>query len=128
MNDLLATVTLRRGADAPSAARRFISEKLSVAGAAGLVPDAALLVSELVTNAVLHTDGDDVQVDLATADGGRMRCTVIDGDPTHVPAVQTRDAARVGGQGLRIVDATARRWGVDVHDGRKAVWFELHSG
>lgn len=128
MNDLLATLTLRRGIDAPSAARRFITEKLLVAGATGLVPDAALLVSELVTNAVLHTGGDDLQVDLVTADGGRMRCAVIDRDPTHMPAVQSCDAARIGGQGLRIVDATARRWGVEVRDDTKAVWFELHSG
>lgn len=128
MIDLLATVTLRRSVDAPSAARHFITDKLCMASAPGLVPDAALLVSELVTNAVLHTACDDLQVDLATADGGRMRCSVIDGDPTHVPTVQSCDAARIGGQGLRIVDATARRWGVEVRDDTKAVWFELHSG
>lgn len=128
MIDLLASVTLRRGVGAPSTARRFIGEQLAVAGAAGLVPDAELLVSELVTNAVLHTDGDAIRVDLATAEGGHMRCTVVDGDPAQVPTIRATGAATIGGQGLRIVDATARRWGVEVDESSKGVWFELHSG
>jgi anti-sigma regulatory factor (Ser/Thr protein kinase) len=128
MLDLLATVTLRRSTGAPSAARRFVTEHLSAANAGGLVPDAALLVSELVTNAVLHTDSDDLQVELCTADGGAMRCTVTDADPEHLPSICSTGAASVGGEGMRIVDATARRWGVEVRDDAKGVWFELHSG
>ena len=127
MTDLLATVTVHRSLDAPSAAREFVADRLAAAGVEHLVPDATLLVSELVTNAVVHAESSEIRVDLTTADAC-VRCSVMDGDPGHVPVWQPFDTGIVGGLGLRIVDATADTWGVEVHDTTKSVWFELRVG
>jgi anti-sigma regulatory factor (Ser/Thr protein kinase) len=127
MTDLLATVTIPRGLEAPSAARDFVAEQLAVVGAAELVPDATLMVSELVTNAVVHTACPDVKVELLAA-GGRLRCAVIDGDPRNPPEWRPLDTSTVGGLGLRIVAATADSWGVETGDADKRVWFELRPG
>lgn len=127
MTDLLATVTLRRALDAPAAARDFVSEQLAAAGVEELVPDATLLVSELVTNAVVHTECPVVEVELCAGEG-RVRCAVVDGDPQNPPEWQPFDTSVVGGLGLRIVAATADSWGVETRERAKRVWFELRPG
>lgn len=86
----------------------------------GGVETVQLLVSELVTNALLHTD-DDIEVAVERIGAG-VRVDVIDRSPSK-PVLKPygRDAAT--GRGLRLVEALADGWGV--HDGgdRKAVWF-----
>ncbi|WP_454050638.1 ATP-binding protein [Cellulomonas sp. Marseille-Q8402] len=91
-------------------------------------PEAArtveLLTSEVLTNAVVHTRGHR-HIDLtAECHDDCVRVSVTDPDPT-LPLVRPGSAGRAGGHGMRIVDALASRWGVDLHPGRgKTVWFE----
>jgi anti-sigma regulatory factor (Ser/Thr protein kinase) len=96
-----------------------------VGGVPSLIPDAELLVSELVTNAVVHTDSSSIQVQVTAAPDGRVRCTVVDEAPDVAPQVQPVDHTRVGGSGLKIVETIATRWGCDRDGSVKSVWFEL---
>lgn len=117
-------LALASNLDAPSLARRFVVDN-SDHLAEHLVQDAELLVSELVTNAVLH---------------GRPQITLrVDLEPPFIGvsvtdrgedfAAPDRLAAHnaTHGRGLRIVAAVAREHGVAATpEGEgKTVWFEL---
>lgn len=118
---------------AAAAARRFVRDTLQewvVTGAAdghGLVDDAVLLTSELVTNAVVHA-GTPVQVTCRLA-GGAVEVVVSDGLPGRlVPEAPEREAVpseRTGGRGLLLPAALASAWGVAYGRASKAVWFRL---
>ena len=105
-----------------SAARRTVTALCGPAGLAVLYDTAALLTSEVVTNAVVHGDGT-VMVRAHTG-GGRLRVEVEDeGDGAPVERHAARDAE--GGRGLALVAALADDWGVERVAGGKYVWFEL---
>lgn len=88
------------------------------------VDDAAVMVSELVTNAVVH-GRPEITLELwLTAD----RLTVAVGDLGEgMPASAVPRLRQGSGRGLIIVDALATRWGVSwpLKRGGKDVWFEL---
>ena len=81
-----------------------------------------LLVSELVTNAVLHV-GAEVDVDVHAETPGKVRVDVCDPSP-YPPRVRDPQMSSTG-RGMNLLDALADRWGVDVRNGGKSVWFEL---
>jgi anti-sigma regulatory factor (Ser/Thr protein kinase) len=109
---------------AASRARHFVCDTLRAWGCDDAIPDAELLVSELVTNAVLHAR-------LATRvtierDCAVLRFSVYDASPTR-PRPREYGPEAVTGRGLLLVDRIARRWGVDPQDAGKCVWFEVES-
>lgn len=82
----------------------------------------ALLVSELVTNAILHV-GASIQLDVHGRTPGTVRVDVRDPSPF---APRKRDAGEsTSGRGLALLEALADRWGVDVTNRGKSVWFEV---
>jgi anti-sigma regulatory factor (Ser/Thr protein kinase) len=84
-----------------------------------------LLVSEIVSNAVIHADVQSpAKIQLwARIAPGSIRIEVTDGGDGFTP--RPRDPALVeGGYGLYLVDMQAARWGVDRRRGT-TVWFEL---
>lgn len=85
--------------------------------------DAVLATTELLSNALLHGGGSaTVQTDL-TADG--IRVGVADAGPGS-PDVPHLDPHRIGGNGLRLVEAVATAWGFAPRpDGGKEVWFRI---
>ena len=89
----------------------------------GLARDARLLVSELVTNSVLHGDGDRIRLVLDLDHRGRLRCEVIDGGDGFVPLARAADRTESGGWGLELVERLSERWGV--REGSTHVWFEI---
>lgn len=107
------------------AARRFVRETLTAWQLGTLVEQAALVVSELATNAVLHARSELV-VRLATDGSGGLRVEVLDGS-ANVPHPRSYGEASTTGRGLGIVRDLARAWGVDEQPGRdgKVVWAEL---
>jgi anti-sigma regulatory factor (Ser/Thr protein kinase) len=85
--------------------------------------DVRLLVSELVTNAVRHAEGEAVRLVVALA-GGTLRVEVHDpGQGFEVRDAPT-DPLRASGWGLVLVAELSDRWGVD-HTPRTRVWFEM---
>jgi anti-sigma regulatory factor (Ser/Thr protein kinase) len=83
-----------------------------------------MLVSELVTNSVLHTltsNADDVEL-VVSATRERIRVEVSDPCASWLTAEQEAD--REAGWGLRLVEAFSDRWGTK-SNGHTAVWFEL---
>jgi hypothetical protein len=86
--------------------------------------DAALLVTELVTNVVDHVGGEasfTLELELA---GGRLRVAVVDGSSV-LPVVRELNSAHPRGRGLLLVQALAERWGCEERDGGKRVWLDL---
>lgn len=82
-----------------------------------------LLVSEVVTNAVLHARSD-IRLDIQPA-GELVRVEVHDGSPVE-PRVHHFHLTSGTGRGLRMLEQLARRWGVESDPtGGKVVWFEV---
>jgi anti-sigma regulatory factor (Ser/Thr protein kinase) len=121
-------VSLRRDPHAPARARAAVTRFTnSSSGIVGLAHDTlTLLVSELVSNAVLHSDAPPASEILLCArvlERGTVRVEVMDRGSGFTAA--PRDPSRVtGGYGLFLVAQQANRWGVD-REGGTRVWFEL---
>jgi anti-sigma regulatory factor (Ser/Thr protein kinase) len=105
-----------------SLARRFAKKTLLSWGCREHIEATTLLVSELVTNSVLHARST-IQLRIERRDQA-LRVEVSDG--SRLPPVQREhDADALTGRGLSLLESLASRWGVeDLPDG-KAVWFEL---
>lgn len=127
MNDIeesptpLYELKLDPTANAPGDARRFVARVLNDHGA---VEAATLVISELVTNAVLHggADAGDVIV-VIRHDRSAERVRLEVSQPKH-PGFLYSDRApghlEPTGRGLMIVDAVAADWGID--DDTGSVW------
>ncbi|GAA4982259.1 ATP-binding protein [Kineococcus glutinatus] len=103
-------------------ARRFTTSWAEAHEVDGVADDAALVVAELATNAVLHARTD-FEVHLRVLDGG-LRVDVCDGSTTQ-PLSGTLDLVAMSGRGLPLVNALAAGWGVDPREGGKCVWAHL---
>ena len=104
-------------------ARRFVDAALEGWGLAEVSEVVKLLVSELVTNAIVHAR---TQVDVAVKlTPGAARVEVSDRSETapEARAVTTEDES---GRGLGFVETLARAWGVHPRPGGgKTIWFEV---
>jgi len=105
-------------------ARRFVQRSLAPHG---LAADAALLTSELATNAVRHTatgEGGTFEIIICQRPG-TVRIAVIDAGSRTAPAPLPPDGLNSSGRGLALVDALARQWGQQGNRHSRAVWFDL---
>ncbi len=104
------------------AARRLVSDLLRQAGREDLVETARLVVSEVVTNAVVHAATPvALSVDLSQ---GFLRVEVADGS-VHLPRLRDYEDLAGTGRGLRLVAKMVDRWGVQQREDGKALWFEV---
>jgi anti-sigma regulatory factor (Ser/Thr protein kinase) len=103
-------------------ARRFVVERLAEMGLPAREDGAELVVSELVTNAVIHA-GTEIVVRVAAVDRG-ARIEVIDGS-TEMPGPRMATMASRSGRGLALVDHFTREWGVERTESGKIVWFQV---
>ena len=104
-------------------ARHAVRAALSaVAAPVEVTEDVLLLVSELVTNAILHA-GTDVRVS-ATVTPGRVLVAVSDDDPEHAPHRPDRGRMATSGRGIGLVDLLSSAWGIEIGPQSKVVWFE----
>jgi anti-sigma regulatory factor (Ser/Thr protein kinase) len=119
---------LAHGPDSPAEARRALIE-LADHLPPRRVEAAKLLVSELVTNAIVHAglrDGDVITLVVEASDRG-LRIEVNDPGDGFTPADAEPDLGQVSGWGLHLVRELSDRWGVE-HDAITRVWFELDRG
>jgi anti-sigma regulatory factor (Ser/Thr protein kinase) len=108
---------------APAAARRLVVDALRGRDRGDrLLADAQLVVSELVTNAVVHAKSV-FAVGIRREDSA-LRISVRDGNPLP-PTVRDAGPAAGFGRGMRLIDTLSSGWGVDPADGGKVVWAEL---
>ncbi|MFC9464739.1 SpoIIE family protein phosphatase [Streptomyces coelicoflavus] len=132
-----ARVTLLGSSLAPGAARAMARAALADWSALGLpgtehltehlVADALVVVSELVTNAVVHA-GTDVEVGLRAEATGTLVVEVADRHPSRAPRGgdhETPHEPAEYGRGLRLVAALAESWGITYRPGTKTVWARL---
>ena len=108
--------------DAVPRARRFAGRATADAGRSQVASDVELVVTELVTNALLHA-GLPVTVRISAIDDG-VRVEVE--DPSRhapIPAISSTEA--MTGRGLALVAAVAQTWGVDPGGTGKTVWCEI---
>ncbi|MCW2606357.1 MAG: putative anti-sigma regulatory factor, serine/threonine protein kinase [Frankiales bacterium] len=109
-------------------AREFARASLCTVHVLELLDDALLLISELVTNSVLHGAPTILVAIECVEDGLAVR--VRDGAPLLPRQRQAADADE-GGRGLTLVGLLSDAWGVepvlDEHGSGKVVWFELRT-
>lgn len=112
--------------DSVSAARRRVAWLAVAWGQPGLAADAALVASELTTNAVLHGSVEDrfVRVEVRLR-GAVLRIAVTDPKGERWPEPRPAGDDEQYGRGLRIVGAVAERWGASGRVVGKTVWAEL---
>jgi len=99
-------------------------DQLMIHGVDARAADAALCLSELVANGVLHARSD-IEVDISSDQHQTIHVAVSDKSddlPKAVGALPGQPA----GRGLVVVHALASEWGVTAHaHGGKTVWFDL---
>ncbi|MDT0342768.1 SpoIIE family protein phosphatase [Streptomyces litchfieldiae] len=105
-------------------ARRFVGRTLRSWSVADGADMALLIVSELVTNALVHTQGP-VRLDL-TLTGDRLRVAVSDSSPRAPQKSAGVDWEATGGRGILLVEAVSSAWGSVPLSGGKQVWGEIN--
>jgi anti-sigma regulatory factor (Ser/Thr protein kinase) len=109
------------------ARRHLVSDLIEVGVCASAVTDAALVISELLSNALRHAgplpgSGLRVAWDL---DADSVRISVSDGGGPSRPEFGEPTPTATGGRGLRIVARLSRRWGTLCDDEGTTVWAEV---
>ncbi|MGW3203884.1 SpoIIE family protein phosphatase [Streptomyces sp. NPDC001135] len=108
-------------------ARRHLRELLHDWAGADQVDSAVLLVSEMVTNVLVHTDADALLLAEVTGEAAarRLRVQVTDaGD--DLPHKRRPGELASSGRGLMLIELLADAWGVNPRGEGKSIWFELY--
>jgi anti-sigma regulatory factor (Ser/Thr protein kinase) len=119
----LVTVRFQPTIDAPSEARHLLIDTLRTWGHHDeLLDDAAIVISELAGNAVVHV-GRPFLVSISD-EGEYVRLSVRDPDAVS-PVAYRRGPTAISGRGMWLVDALTCKWGVRVERDHKTVWADL---
>jgi len=133
-------VALRLAADPVSAAaaRRFLADALRAWELTDLADDTALVLTELCSNATLHSGAQFFEVSIERAPDRSLRLAVADDGAVPAAAVFARpaplqppddeddpEAFVATGRGLLIIDALSRQWGVQDTPTGKVVWADV---
>jgi len=117
-------VRLPASATAPALARDAVRDLLAsipIDGETGEL--VVLLVSEVVTNALLHGEGP-IGMALESSDG-QLTIGVADRCPQRTLELRHPGPEATSGRGLQFLDEFAARWWVEQGDGAKTVWFRV---
>ncbi len=106
----------------PGQARHFVVDTLAAWGCWALLNDAAVITTELATNAVLHAQSGFTVVVSRRPEG--IRIAVRDASLVR-PRPRRAGPFETSGRGLRIVGELAARWGSDLVPGGKMIWADL---
>ncbi|MFE5596687.1 ATP-binding protein [Streptomyces sp. NPDC056549] len=110
-------------------ARRLVAAVLDRWGLSELTDPAVLIVSELVTNAIVHagarTCGASIRVVVSRAEDDRVQLAVTDLDRRPLTLVGETRPDQESGRGLALVAALSEDWGVNPRHWGKQVWAVL---
>ncbi|HUF31667.1 MAG TPA: GAF domain-containing protein [Acidimicrobiales bacterium] len=140
-------IAAAEGAAAIATARRWAREVLDELGCGHLLDDVELLLSELVTNAVIHT-GSDIEIAIGptgigvrievrdevadrmpvTSGTGLLELLQLDDVDDLAGGLTDLDVETMTGRGMTVVEAVSDRWGAEVSGDGKVVWAELATG
>ncbi|WP_329249607.1 SpoIIE family protein phosphatase [Streptomyces sp. NBC_01478] len=115
----LVRAALREWAELGLPGTEFLTDRLA--------DDAMVVVSELVTNAVVHA-GTDVELVCRLEEADSIVVEVADHHPSRAPRDNNAEPAHETpefGRGLRLVSTLAEAWGVTYRTGTKTVWARL---
>jgi anti-sigma regulatory factor (Ser/Thr protein kinase) len=109
-----------------ASARSFAAHRLDALDLSAVEGDVKLLLTELITNVIIHARTDfEIRVEPS---GDGVRVEVIDGNET-MPVAGTLTPGALSGRGLTLVQSISTRWGAHRNDaGGKTVWFEVVPG
>ncbi|GAA2386138.1 SpoIIE family protein phosphatase [Streptomyces coeruleofuscus] len=142
-DDVALLLLRRRGPDGPQSGRRLqwlvapgdpaalaearhtIRTAVGVWGAADRADEIELVADELVTNALMHTEGSAI-VTLRALTGSERRLRVeVEDSSSALPRRREAGESGVSGRGLLLVELLTDVWGVEARGGGKAVWCEF---
>ncbi|MFJ8007014.1 SpoIIE family protein phosphatase [Streptomyces fagopyri] len=111
--------------EALTEARRMIRAAVRAWGAAERADEIELVADELITNALMHTEGPAI-VTLRVLSGPDRRLRVeVEDSSSALPRRREAGVSGVSGRGLLLVDRLADVWGVEARGGGKCVWCEF---
>ena len=115
------------GPTAPGEARRALSAQLDGRASGTALETARLLLSELVTNCVLHAGaGPGRSIEISGAAHERsLRVEVSCAGPAFEHSPAHPEPANPGGRGLYLVEALSEKWGINGLGDRTGVWFQV---
>jgi anti-sigma regulatory factor (Ser/Thr protein kinase) len=105
-----------------SRARTLARERLGASCTRDTLDTVALLVTELVTNAILHARTP-LSLTLESRPGHVRIC--VEDESNERPTLRHHESDAVTGRGLALVDRLASSWGVDATTAGKVVWCEV---
>ncbi|GGT23698.1 hypothetical protein GCM10010254_50310 [Streptomyces chromofuscus] len=133
----------RRGIDAPQSggrlqqhvapgdpealrqARHMIRAAVRAWGAADSSDEVELVADELITNALMHTEGAAIVTLRVLSDTDRRLRVEVEDSSSALPRRREAGESCVSGRGLLLVDILADVWGVEARGGGKCVWCEF---
>ena len=112
--------------ESADAARKLVRTALAAWRLDDLTDSGVLLVTELVANAIKHTNTRHIRVVVSRPSERFVRIGVVDKARVMPEMVKPGDDLLTSGRGLLLIDALADRWGTDVYPWGKQVWAQLH--
>ncbi|MEZ0070199.1 PAS domain S-box-containing protein [Streptacidiphilus sp. MAP12-20] len=119
--DWIAGLPLSRDPEVVGVARRFVRDTLDSWHLPSLRDATELLVSELVSNALLHSEKP-TRLRLIR---DRVLSVAVEDTDGHAPRLRHAKADDEGGRGMHLVNELSHRWGSRATPDGKVVWFEL---
>ncbi|MEV1081644.1 SpoIIE family protein phosphatase [Streptomyces sp. NPDC050211] len=108
-------------------ARQQLRELLHDWASPDQVDSAVLLLSEMLTNVLVHTDADALLLAQITGEAGIRRLHVEVTDTSDdLPHKRRPGELASSGRGLMLIELLANAWGVDPRGEGKSIWFELY--
>ncbi|MFG2357250.1 SpoIIE family protein phosphatase [Streptomyces sp. NPDC048521] len=108
-------------------ARHMIRAAVRAWGAHERADEIELVGDELITNALMHTEGSAIVTLRALDSSGRTLRIEVEDSSSALPRRREAGAEGVSGRGLLLVDRLADVWGVEARGGGKAVWCEFRA-
>ncbi|MEU7423066.1 SpoIIE family protein phosphatase [Streptomyces sp. NPDC040750] len=111
--------------EALTQARHMVRAAVRAWGARERADEIELVADELITNALMHTEGPAIVTLRALENGERRLRIEVEDSSSALPRRREAGEDGVSGRGLLLVDRLADIWGVEARGGGKAVWCEF---